>query len=289
MVAQMHPSRILTPPGFTIPDFPSLSSHWDRQVEYLKECDRPLTERFESTSVTLGHDDNDRKDSQPLGATHELGWDNESPLRSVQVDAFKISLLPITVGEYLSFWTEKGKCASLTPPSWNTDGPDVKIKTLYGYVPVEFGKQWPVLTSGKQLTEYAQWKGGRLPKESELRLFLNKYPTHRPGSNVGFENWHPTPPSLPFQDRDGSFQISNGGIFEWTSTVFDRYDGFVPSRLYPEYSVDFFHKEDQVDHLVLLGGSFATIPRLGGRKSFRNWYQSPYGMIFGGGRVVYEV
>jgi formylglycine-generating enzyme required for sulfatase activity len=27
----------------------------------------------------------------------------------------------------------------------------------------------------------------------------------------------------------------NGGVWEWTSTVFDKYDGFVPSTLYPGY------------------------------------------------------
>ena len=25
----------------------------------------------------------------------------------------------------------------------------------------------------------------------------------------------------------------NGGVWEWTSTVFDHYEGFVPSTLYP--------------------------------------------------------
>jgi hypothetical protein len=28
---------------------------------------------------------------------------------------------------------------------------------------------------------------------------------------------------------------SNGGVWEWTSTVFDKFDGFVPSKTYPGY------------------------------------------------------
>ena len=28
---------------------------------------------------------------------------------------------------------------------------------------------------------------------------------------------------------------SNGGVWEWTSTLFDKYEGFVPSKLYPGY------------------------------------------------------
>lgn len=39
---------------------------------------------------------------------------------------------------------------------------------------------------------------------------------------------------------------------------------------------------------VQLGGSFATIPSIAGRKSFRNWYQANYRFSFIGGRVAYD-
>ena len=32
----------------------------------------------------------------------------------------------------------------------------------------------------------------------------------------------------------------NGGVWEWTSTVFDGYEGFEPSTLYPGFSADFY-------------------------------------------------
>ena len=32
----------------------------------------------------------------------------------------------------------------------------------------------------------------------------------------------------------------NGGVWEWTSTVFDKHKGFKPSTLYPGFSADFF-------------------------------------------------
>ena len=38
----------------------------------------------------------------------------------------------------------------------------------------------------------------------------------------------------------------NGGVFEWTSTILEKYDGFVPSVLYPGYSTDFFDGHHQV-------------------------------------------
>ena len=48
---------------------------------------------------------------------------------------------------------------------------------------------------------------------------------------------------------------------------------------------DFFDTK----HKVVLGGSWATLPRLASRRTFRNWYQSGYGYIWAGGRVVKDL
>jgi formylglycine-generating enzyme required for sulfatase activity len=39
---------------------------------------------------------------------------------------------------------------------------------------------------------------------------------------------------------------SNGGVWEWTTTVFDAHEGFVPTKLFPGYSNDFFDTKHQV-------------------------------------------
>jgi formylglycine-generating enzyme required for sulfatase activity len=41
---------------------------------------------------------------------------------------------------------------------------------------------------------------------------------------------------------------SNGGVWEWTSTLFDTHDGLVPTDIFPGYSADFF---DGVHHVVV--------------------------------------
>lgn len=65
---------------------------------------------------------------------------------------------------------------------------------MYGPVSMEIAQHWPVLTSYDDLLAYAQSKGGRLPTEAELRLFLDTYEVgHEGGSNTGFRNWHPVP------------------------------------------------------------------------------------------------
>jgi len=48
---------------------------------------------------------------------------------------------------------------------------------------------------------------------------------------------------------------------------------------------DFFDTK----HKVMLGGSWATLPRVAGRRTFRNWYQAGYGYVWAGGRIVKDV
>lgn len=42
----------------------------------------------------------------------------------------------------------------------------------------------------------------------------------------------------------------NGGVWEWTSTAFDKHEGFKPSTLYPGFSADFF---DTLHNVVVCG------------------------------------
>jgi formylglycine-generating enzyme required for sulfatase activity len=52
------------------------------------------------------------------------------------------------------------------------------------------------------------------------------------GKNVGFRHWHPTP--LPAANKLST--CSDGGAWEWTSTTFDKHEGWNPSKVYPGYS-----------------------------------------------------
>ncbi|KAK5991381.1 Ergothioneine biosynthesis protein 1 [Cladobotryum mycophilum] len=102
-------------------------------------------------------------------------------------------------------------------------------------------------------------------------------------SNVGFKHWHPT----PVTSHGGSLagQSAMGGVWEWTSTVLRPHEGFKPMRLYPGYTADFFDEK----HNIVLGGSWATHPRVAGRKSFVNWYQRNYPYAWVGARLVRDV
>ena len=104
---------------------------------------------------------------------------------------------------------------------------------------MKIAQHWPIKTSYDNLSVYASVKGGRIPTESELRVFLDKFECgYEGGANVGFRNWHPVPATTGGTSDGG--EGHNGGVWEWTSTVFERHEGFVQSKLYPGYVRLFF-------------------------------------------------
>ncbi|PFH59345.1 hypothetical protein XA68_12497 [Ophiocordyceps unilateralis] len=199
------------------------------------------------------------------------------------------------------------------------------IRTVYGLVPLGHALDWPVSASYDELARCASWMGGRIPSADEARSIyayveaqkkeastqsrlakkvpavnghlVNDGVTETPpvkdspsqlyvdlsGTNVGFHHWHP----VPVTARGGSLagQADMGGVWEWTSSVLRRHPGFEPMPLYPAYTADFFDEK----HNIVLGGSWATHPRIAGRKSFVNWYQRNYPYVWAGARLVRDV
>lgn len=96
--------------------------------------------------------------------------------------------------------------------------------------------------------------GGASSERDELFLDLD-------GANVGFQHWHPMPITANGDRLAG--QAEMGGGWEWTSSALQKWDGFTPMSLYPGYTADFFDGK----HNIVLGGSWATHPRIAGRKS----------------------
>ncbi|OAA76453.1 DUF323 domain protein [Akanthomyces lecanii RCEF 1005] len=100
------------------------------------------------------------------------------------------------------------------------------------------------------------------------------------GANVGFKTWHPQPVTANGDTLAG--QAGMGGVWEWTSSPLTEHAGFEPMALYPAYTSDFFDGK----HNIVLGGSWATHPRIAGRRSFVNWYQRNYPYAWAGARLV---
>ncbi|KAJ6504668.1 DUF323 domain-containing protein [Mycena vitilis] len=281
MLLQRAGTGTLPPPGFTPPPWESLAETWNSTPE-----PESSSVTIEATTVTLGHDDSEAEGDVSASdvAGHAFGWDNEHPKREVQVDEFRIEWRPVTNGQYFKFYVSQTDGGVAVPASWVEVDGEMHVRTLYGPIPMKIAQNWPVLTSYANLSKYAQVQGGRLPTEAELRVFFDKFESgYEGGANLGFRNWHPIPATTGGARSGG--KGGNGGVWEWTSTVFDKYEGFEPSVLYPGYSMDFFDGA----HQVVLGGSYATIPRIAERKSVRNWYHNKYAYAWVSGRVAYDV
>ncbi|KAL4903802.1 hypothetical protein BDW74DRAFT_155441 [Aspergillus multicolor] len=101
--------------------------------------------------------------------------------------------------------------------------------------------------------------------------------------NVGFKNWHPTPVIQNGDKLAGHAEF--GGVWEWTSSPLEPHEGFKAMEIYPGYTSDFFDGK----HNIILGGSWATHPRVAGRTTFVNWYQRNYPYPWAGARLVRNI
>jgi formylglycine-generating enzyme required for sulfatase activity len=129
---------------------------------------------------------------------------------------------------------------------------------------------WPVYVSQAEASAYARWKGRRLMTEPEFHRAAE-------GSTTGhfdFAGFDPIPVGSHPPSAAGVYDLVGNG-WEWTSTVFAPFDGFVPMRSYPEYSADFFDGR----HYVMKGASPATAKELV-RPSFRNWFRANYPYVY---------
>ncbi|KAF1814158.1 hypothetical protein P152DRAFT_262529 [Eremomyces bilateralis CBS 781.70] len=119
----------------------------------------------------------------------------------------------------------------------------------------------------------------KLPKSAEFSS-IDGFFVDLDHADVAFKHWNPVSVTQNGNHVRGQGEL--GGVWEWTSTPLVKHEGFQPMDVYPGYTADFFDGK----HNVVLGGSWATHPRIAGRKTFINWYQRNYRFAWVGARVV---
>ena len=187
-VADGSPEGTVPPQGFTPPPWNLLAEADARIV--VSSRDYPSTVTLGPAIVSLGHDDKDSEDSlESYSAVHDFGWDNENPMRKVEVAQFRIEWRPVTNGQFYEYYK---KTKGAFPKSWVEIDGEIFVRTLYGPVSMNCAYHWPVIASYDELSTYARVQGGRLPTEPELRLFYDTFCYgYLGGKNIGFRNWHP--------------------------------------------------------------------------------------------------
>ncbi len=235
--------------------------------------------------------------------------DNERPAHRVDVPGFYLDTTPVTNAAYAEFiadggyddprlwtadgWAHRQRAGLAAPLFWRWEGE---------WVRVAFGVKAPIIPNEPVLhvcwyeaDAYARWAGRRLPTEAEWE----KAARHDPAmgrsrrypwgdadpapvhANLGQRHLRPAPAgSYPAGAAPCGARQLIGDVWEWTSSDFLPYPGFV-AWPYKEYSEVFFGPE----YKVLRGGAFGVSP-VACRGTFRNWDYPVRRQIFAGFRTA---
>ena len=240
----------------------------------------------------------------PIGAGDDgFSYDNERPRHTVRVAPFRIGRVPVTNGDWLLFvrdrgyarrewWSEAGWAWRTAerierPLNWLSD--ELEWRLAAGAGPIELDR--PVIhVSWYEADAFARSRGLRLPTEVEWEAAASWDGSGRrspdfaqPGAaNLIDAGLFGPAPAGAFPDGATACGALGmiGDVWEWTSSEFRGYPGFV-AKPYREYSEVFFGPE----HRVLRGGSFATSATVIS-PSFRNWDYPQRRQIFAGVRLA---
>ncbi|MCA1992002.1 MAG: ergothioneine biosynthesis protein EgtB [Coleofasciculus sp. S288] len=255
-----------------------------------------------------GHAEQHKTDFQPLGEMLEIpggefemgndsieALDNERPVHRIYLHTYWIDRYPVTCGQYRTFveaggyqnnrwWSEDGW-------TWLQENP--VAQPLYWSDAPTWDNHPVCGVSWYEAEAYARFVGKRLPTEAEWEKAASwnavtgqrqTYPwgdtepqLNRCNHDNAIGQTTPVNAYLAGQSAYGCYDML-GNVWEWTSSWFNRYKGFV-AYPYRGYSQTYFDEQ----HRVLKGGSWATRP-WAMRSSFRNWYYPGIRQVLAGFR-----
>ncbi len=236
--------------------------------------------------------------------------DNERPAHQVHVDAFVIDKYPVTNAMYAEFiaaggyaeqrwwsdtgWAYRQKANLEAPRFWIRDG-DRWLRNGFGVVEPIVPDEPVVHVCFYEAEAFAAWAGKRLPTETEWEKAARWDPATGRSRRYPWGDDDPTPERANLGQRHlrpariGAYPAGEsplgvaqliGDVWEWTSSDFLAYPGFVPFP-YREYSEVFFGP----DYKMLRGGAFGVDPAAC-RGTFRNWDYPIRRQIFSGLRLA---
>ena len=242
-------------------------------------------------------------------ATVPFSLDNERPAHTVDVAPFWIGRVPVSNRQWREFiadggytrrdlWSDRGwehrtEAGLERPKFWTTDG----TRRRFGIeedVPPDEPVQHICFFEAEA---FAKWAGARLPTETEWEKACAWDPATRARrawpwgdqaptadrANIGGTALRPAPVgAYPAGASAYGAEQMIGDVWEWTSSDFVPWPGFVP-MIYRQYSEPFFGG----DYKVLRGGSWAVAP-VAIRPSFRNWDHPIRRQIFTGLRLAWD-
>ena len=251
----------------------------------------------------------------PLGAPRDgaFAFDNEKWSHPVQVEPFNIARAPVTQVAYSEFvsdggyttrqlWSPAGwawrQANDLQEPRfWRRSNNGFERRHYDTWVSLEPHR--PVVhVSWYEAEAYCRWAGRRLPTELEWEVAAASQPDQHGGLSAikrpyPWGDTHPTPSlahfDIPgagcvdvasFAEGDSAWGCRQmlGNVWEWTSSNFVAYPGFV-ADMYKEFSEPWFGALK-----VMRGGAHTTHSRLMNNNR-RNFYTPNRNDVFAGFRT----
>jgi iron(II)-dependent oxidoreductase len=242
-----------------------------------------------------------------------FAYDNERRRHRTDVRGYLIGRTPVTNASYLTFvesggyerrewWSDEGwdwkeQHDIVRPGAWTAD---LAAEWRLGQLEPLHPDRPVVHVSWFEADAFARAHGARLPTEFEWEKAATwdevTDPAHPVARRYPWGNRRPVPGLHANLDQRGCGTVPAGAhpegasvygclgmigdVWEWTSSNFHGYPGFV-AHPYPEYSEVFFGHE----HRVLRGGSWATRARVA-TPTFRNWDYPRRRQIFAGIRIA---
>lgn len=241
-------------------------------------------------------------------------FDNEKDCFFKRMKKFRISKTLITNYMYLQFMLEEGykkdeywsvqgklwktKSYTTKPLHWNFNygewtvnyfGETIKLKDIYNY---------PIIhISWYEAEAFCNWKGGRLPTESEWEFLatnnsISLYPWGNEEDklklcNINYKKqWitsvNDNPEDVNLANKNGVEQLI-GNCWEWCSNVIYPYEGFSIDPLYREMSYPFFGFKK-----VCRGGAWC-VPDMLITSTYRNAQMPDCRIQYIGFRVVFDL
>jgi gamma-glutamyl hercynylcysteine S-oxide synthase len=242
-------------------------------------------------------------------SAHPWALDNERPAHPVDIPAFYLDTTPVTNAAYAEFiadggyddprwwtadgWEHRQRAGLSAPLFWRWEGE--WVRRSFGVTAPIIPNEPVVHVCWYEADAYARWAGRRLPTEAEWEKAARYDPVAGRSrrfpwgdsdpspavANLGQRHLRPAPAgSYPDGAAPCGARQLIGDVWEWTSSDFLPYPGFV-AWPYKEYSEVFFGPE----YKVLRGGSFGVSP-VACRGTFRNWDYPIRRQIFAGFRTA---
>lgn len=232
-----------------------------------------------------------------MGSDAIAALDNERSLHRVHLDTYWIDRYPITCKQYRVFMEAGGyqNAEWWSQAGWEWVQRNFVQEPLYWSSDFTWDNHPVCGVSWYEAEAYARFVGKRLPTEAEWEKAASwdarvkrryTYPWGNAEPEISRCNHDnaaaQTTPVNAYPEGQSAYGCYDmlGNVWEWTSSWFDAYQGFV-SYPYQGYSQTYFDGQ----HRVLKGGSWATRP-WAMRSSFRNWYYPNIRQILAGFRCA---